>query len=311
MDAFLIIGGSAWQDHGNNLSWYIWREKVVRDMKARGCPVLAIGNNIGPVETNEGKDLFVGMLRRFDSVVVRDQFSFDWIEKYVGFGRANLGSDLVLNYKIPDIQKISGLVGISVHRSVISPEKNEKYINNILKLIKMIKKEDDSLNFRIFSFDGITENDEILADLILNELKWPEWITKCSYAGDARAFLELFAACDRIFASRFHAVILSLMLETPFIAFDYMGKSRNLLLDLNYSGYIITHDSFENMIEKCAQAILSPKIMIDIDDLNAMKKRSNDGFLALDQVIKKNINKLSIKKGFINLLYGNNFQFGA
>ena len=77
MDAFLIIGGSAWQDHGNNLSWYTCREKVLRDMKARGCPALAIGNNIGPVETSEGKNLFVGMLRRFDAIVVRDRASFN------------------------------------------------------------------------------------------------------------------------------------------------------------------------------------------------------------------------------------------
>ena len=47
-DAYINIGGSVWQDYGENLDWYKIRAETVSRLKAANKPRLMIGNNLGP-----------------------------------------------------------------------------------------------------------------------------------------------------------------------------------------------------------------------------------------------------------------------
>ncbi|HWQ11132.1 MAG TPA: polysaccharide pyruvyl transferase family protein [Holophaga sp.] len=282
MDGLLIFGGSAWQDHGNNLDWFGWRTKALKTLKARGCPALAIGNNIGPVSTEEGRQLFVALLRRFDCVVVRDQASHAWMEDNVGPDRGKLGADLVLNYPVPCVDREAGLVGISVHRTVLFPERNAPYVEHMVLMVRALRKARPDLRFRFLAFDTITENDEILVDQILARLAWPAWASKATYRGDIPAFLDAFGACDRIFASRFHALVLALLFGQPFVPFDYMGKTGNLLQDLSYEGIRATHDGFEGQIDAICTQLLHPRPCFDGQAFKTMKERASINFSEME-----------------------------
>lgn len=302
MDGLLVFGGSAWQDHGNNLDWFAWRDMALRKLKARGCPILAIGNNIGPVQTQEGQELFTNLLRRFDAVVVRDQASFNWLEAHAGSGRGTLGADLVLGYPVPKVTREPGLVGISVHRTMLFQERNEPYARHLCDLVGTLHREDPSLRFQFFAFDTISENDELLVDRILASLGWPPWASKVAYRGDIPAFLEAFGRCDRIFASRFHATILALLFEQPFVPFDYMGKTRDLLRDLDYEGIIVAHDHLEDDLAAIAKALRAPSRPFSAKKLESMCLRAGVGFQAIASALASIPHQATAKRAILGLL---------
>ena len=57
------------------------------------------------------------------------------------------------------------------------------------------------------------------------------------YQGDLQAALEILAECKTIIATRFHAMILALLLEKPFFCISYSDKSRHFLDDLGCDAY--------------------------------------------------------------------------
>lgn len=285
MDGLLVFGGSAWQDHGNNLDWFGWRTKALKTLKARGCPALAIGNNIGPVSTEEGRDLFVDLLRRFNCVVVRDQTSIRWMESHVGPSRGTLGADLVLGYPVPSVAREAGLIGISIHRTVLFPERNTPYVEHMTAMVRALHKAKPALRFRFLAFDTITENDEILVDQVLARLDWPEWASKAIYRGDIPSFLNAFGACDRIFASRFHALVLALLFGQPFVPLDYMDKTRSFLRDLGYEGILVTHGEFGGQIDVICAQLLHPKSCFDEKAFKKMQERSIINFSEMERYI--------------------------
>jgi len=285
MDAFLVYGGSAWQDHGDNLRWYDWPTRVIREFRAQGKPILAVGNNIGPLRTAKGQSLFASLLSDFDSVAVRDAFSFDWFQQHVGTGNGVYGADLVFDYPMPAPRRDADLVGISIHRTVQFPERNEPYARNMAAVITRLHDVRPDLRVCLFGFDAITENDRILADEIETRLGHPAYLTARHYEGDIPECLAAFGRCSHVLATRFHALVLALGWGIPFTPFDYMEKAGLLLADLDYRGLVLTHENFERSVETAVDNILHSPCCYDEGRLREVRARASLNFAALDRVV--------------------------
>jgi polysaccharide pyruvyl transferase WcaK-like protein len=257
MDGLLVFGGSMWQDHGHNLIWYEWRRYALETIKARGGTAYAVGNSIGPVASEAGRRLFAELLSRFDLVTVRDSASMEWFDRHVGTGRCMCATDLVFDYPLPAATPRPDLLGVSVHRSILLPQRNGPYARAMAEAIAAVRRARTDLDVRLFVFDARTENDLEVADDVMRHLGAPGWLSTHVYRGDAAPLLADFARCGHIFASRFHAVVLAMALGIAFTPFDYMGKTAHLLADAGYHGPIVTHESLAADPERVAGAILA------------------------------------------------------
>ena len=257
VDGYIVYGGSTWQDHGNNHHWFGWRRHVLDAMRRHGKFSLAIGNNIGPLMTVAGSQLFADLARDFDHLAVRDSFSLEWLRK-AGLGdKTSLCADLVFGLPIPKPVPDPGLIGISVHRSALYPERNEAYGQAIAALVMRLHARRPELRIELLGFDSISERDDFLIDQIYHRLGRPSWVTCRTYVGDLDGFLAAFGRCSHVFASRFHALLLALLWDIPFTPFDYMGKTAALLADLDYRGPVFTHEDFpERVGEAVARAMV-------------------------------------------------------
>ena len=282
VDAFLIYGGSAWQDHGDNLNWYLWRRDAMAALKARGVPLLALGNNLGPVRTKEGAALFTSLILDLDHLTVRDTDSFRWLEAHVPGHHGVLTGDLVLQLDRPRPPVDEGLVGISVHRSVLRPAQNEAYVEGVVGLVRRLHAARPELRIGLFGFDTVTERDDLVMDQIFHRLGRPAQLSIHSYLGDLPAFLDAFGRCSSVFACRFHAVILALLWGMPFTPFDYLGKTRTVLEDLAYRGPLITHGDFPARLDEICAHMLSGEQHHDATALAAMIARAGRNFDHLD-----------------------------
>lgn len=258
MDALLVFGGSLWQDHGTNLAWYDWRRHALDAIKARGGLALAIGNSIGPVQGPEGGRLFAELLARFDLVTVRDAASMAWYERHVGLRQCTLAADLVFDYPLPSPAPAANLLGVSVHRSILYPQRNEPYAGHLAELLTRLVGSRPGLQVQLLVFNARTENDGLIASEITHRLASPPWVSTLTYDGVPASFLEGFGRCSHVFASRFHAAVLAMTMGIPFTPFDYMGKTVAMLADAGYRGPIVSHDSLGRDLAGVCERMLAP-----------------------------------------------------
>jgi len=285
MDGFLIYGGSMWQDHGDNLHWYHWRQCVMDTFRPLGRPVVALGNSIGPLATPAGERLFADLIRGLAHFTVRDATSYRWVQDHVPGNACSLTGDLVFSHPMARPGGEEGLVGLSIHRSMLSEARNEAFADAIVELVRSTHALRPELRFRLFGFDTITERDDLLMDQIYHRLGRPAHVTLRSYLGDLPDFLADFGRCSHVFAARFHALVLALLWGIPFTPFDYMGKSAALLRDLDYGGPLFTHDDFRSRLGEARDSLLQGGCRHDPAALAAMIDQSKENFTFLDRML--------------------------
>ena len=301
VDGFIVYGGSAWQDHGDNHHWFAWRRKVVEAMRRRGKFCLAIGNNIGPLKTEEGRQLFAGLACDFDHLTVRDRFSFQWLRDAGAGDKVTLCADICFNLATPAPARDPGLVGISVHRSALYPERNAAYAEAVAAMVEGLHARQPELRIELFGFDSISERDDFLIDQIYHRLGRPAFVTCRTYVGDLDGFLAAFGRCAHVFASRFHALLLALLWDIPFTPFDYMGKTAALLADLDYRGPVFTHEDFPERVGEAVANMLTSPMAFDPAALAAMRSRAVGNFDCLDARLDKE-DKQASKRMILGLL---------
>ena len=173
-DAYVNIGGSVWQDYGDNLLWYQDRQRTVTQLSGENKPCFMIGNNIGPITTNAGEILFKEIMKNLNVITLRDKASYSWAAARLAPGQARLTSDVVLSLSFAKGIKDPNLIGVTIHRDVIRVEQNQQYIEGMQKLIASLLARDDKLHIRLYAFDsGIIQNDSISIAEIMENLDRP------------------------------------------------------------------------------------------------------------------------------------------
>ena len=103
------------------------------------------------------------------------------------------------------------------------------------------------------------------ANLVQKKLNYP--IQVCIYKEDTKDFIDTYLRQSVIYATRFHALVLSLTLGQDICPIIYNTKMLNLLNDINYKGVMIELDQMQ----------------IDVQEIhNALQKRSSELFFVND-----------------------------
>lgn len=284
-DAYIRIGGSLFIIPGTintirgGLSTLRYWNKT-RLLQKLKVPYFILGCNTGPFKTKLGSYLAKKELSYADLVTVRDTASFKFISGFKINGDIHKFPDIVFSNDTYSIKNLKdNRLGISVYRSR-DEDLNYQLYNNISVVVdKYIKKYNSRVS--LFAFDIGQENDLLGAYMIKNLCKNKEMIDIIPYDNTPNQFANEISKCTSFIPIRFHAVIMSLYFNIPFLPVAYSQKTTNFLNDLNYDGFIYNLEEFaqsepEEIINK-----LDNITNTDDDIVENLKIKSQNHFIVL------------------------------
>lgn len=287
-DAFLGIGGSLWQeDRLTNRQWP--REVIIDRFSAAGKPCLMTGNSIGPILSADGAERFARLIARLDDLTVRDRASLLWVQQNCAAAAVRLTADLVFDAALPALNREAGVLGISVHRDPHAAQINAQHTADLTALIHAVEQEAKYQKIRLFGFNSGSENDAALIEQICSNMQPAPGLTleTVKYDGEIEPFLRAFGGCETIVAMRFHAVVLAVLYEIPFLPVIYHPKTSAFLDDIHYSGVALDAQNFSARLEDAVQQITSAAGAIDAAAVEGMRRAAQENFTATDAILTK------------------------
>ncbi len=280
IDAIVIIGGSIFMEVGN--SGYCGTVESIKKYKRwwPEVPIHIIGSNYGPARTKKFEKTLRSIFHNVSSVCLRDSYSYGFFKDIPNVSYA---SDVVFQLSsISGHHNKSNTIGISL----IDLEKREelkKYQHYYLSTIKDIIDEAIRKEQRIslFSFCE-NEGDSIVCREIkkLYENNLQANIDIIRYTGNIEQFLEAFGNVDLLYATRYHATILGLLLQIPTVPIIYSDKTLYALSDIDFkSDYIDIRKEKYVTVENDNHFVLSTK------KLNEIIASSNNQFSNIDKYL--------------------------
>ena len=206
-----------------SLKWIKWRS---------GTGYMIIGCNTGPFKNRVTEWIVKQDIKHAELITTRDQASYEFLIKttnskvfYYPDILMNLSADMgILRQKIEP-----KCLGVSVYYSM-----SDDAISFIAKVCSLWISNAKGI-VRLFCFSLETQNDRLAAEKIKALVEGSvEIINHDLYPS---AFLSAIAECERIIAIRFHAAIMAISLDIPFIPICYSNKMENLLQDIGQSEY--------------------------------------------------------------------------
>jgi polysaccharide pyruvyl transferase WcaK-like protein len=238
--------------------------------KLRGCELLFISVGAGPLDSRLGKYFVKSALSLADFRSYRDEATLAYLRS-IGF-RTNgdrVYPDLVFSFPektVPDEKgrRVDGTVvglGLMMQAAMYSAEKpnNERYqqyLDNLVSFAAWLL----ARGYRISLLIGDV-NDAKVAKEFRSQLRaalggYDEERISDQPAGCVEELLTQIAATDIVVATRFHNVLLAILLNKPVIAISFHQKCKSLMSDIGLMEYChdINQMSAERLIEQFQRA---------------------------------------------------------
>lgn len=262
-DALVFIGGSIFREESFHQALYNDRMKMVQAFRDLNKPVYVIGANFGPVKTQAFVDDYRKFYELCEDVCFRDQASYEMFKE---MSNVRLAPDVVFGLDVVSYQNNTPLkrVGFSIidvnHKDGLSSYE-QAYIEATIETIKKLSQEGYEcwlLSFCANEGDlKVIEKIKVgLPDKLVNKIKVYD------YQGDIEGLLTLMSTFDMCVAARFHANIISLLLNVGVMPVIYSSKTTNMLKDLSLDGLLIEMNDLSKMYEdKHLQDSFSNKLL--------------------------------------------------
>ena len=252
----LLVGGTGILE--DNSSWsinWVWNlAKWVLAAKRAGAEVAFVSIGAGPLHRKVDRWLIKHLLSRADYVSYRDDFSLDYMNSIklptaTHFRFPDLAFGLTPeDRKKEDESNKTVAVGVMQYagqKSSRLPEESvyESYVNNVSTLIRSLL--DEGYDVKILYGDARYDLG-IVADLKgkLADYSGTALLTQTEITEVGDVVREL-ASSRFVIASRFHNLILSLMLGKPTISISYHDKNDALLKMFGMKDYCHDIDDFD------------------------------------------------------------------
>lgn len=221
---YLILGGSMFMERGN-LDWTT--SNLIVHKLTDSCKLI-IGSNFGPFKSAAFYDFYKEYFKKFDLVIFRDSASK---ELFRDLKNIKYSTDFVFNLidRWGNGIREKNSIGISViqldKREHLRGYK-ETYLNYLDNLIK--RSIEQKRSCYLFSFCE-SEGDNFVVDHFSQKYKQ---VIPVYYKGDMDEFLKIYSKVETIVATRFHALVLSLLFNQKVFSVIYSDKTYNLIRDL-------------------------------------------------------------------------------
>lgn len=227
IDAVVYIGGSIFMENENDR---FYENTVIEETKyceKRKIPYYILSCNFGPYTTSGYAERMESCFKRCDDVCFRDTSSqglFPSVSRYA--------PDAVFSIDTEKPKVRENVLGISL---ISYKNRNygdgELYMNQTERLIR----EHISCGgeVELFCFCK-NEGDCEAADELVRRFDGAQRckISTVSYDGDLQNFVMRFISCEKIFAARFHGIMLALIYRIPLMMHIYSEKTSNVLKDM-------------------------------------------------------------------------------
>lgn len=243
-DIYVGIGGSVFMQKQSYISFGDYKRLCITNAFLEKKKVI-IGANWGPCKTRAFYSFYKKLLVQYNDVCFRDCISYF---AFKDLPNVRFCADVVFQIPLKIIDKIPESVGVSVINLSGRKEllkKEAVYIRFMSDLAR--KCIENNRNITFFSFCK-NEGDEDCVDLIkleLGNIQYSSLFSVVNYRGDVDSFMNEYAKCESVLASRFHAMILSFGLKQNVVPLVYSNKMLNVLEDLNFKELFIPISEME------------------------------------------------------------------
>ncbi len=257
MDAFVMLGGSIFQDNPLFYRYDYQRNILVTWAKLFRAKVFIMGCNIGPIRSARGKRIFKYCMALADGISVRDAFSLKLLRDWGLEKKSICAPDLIFSYSLPDVAaRYPYRLGVSVIKRGGDAEV-DAYVRGLTAIIGSFLSKQKVREVRLYAFDGGQENDSSVAEFVMAKLSPDERIrvSICRYTTimPLSQFVSDFGSCGYIIGTRFHSIVLALRYGIKCMPIIYSEKTSNQLEDLSFRGiqsfYSSIHDFDPELIE--------------------------------------------------------------
>lgn len=238
-DAYLLLGGSIFREESYWEAVYCERLAFAHAFKKKGKPVMVMGANFGPYQSDLFREKYRAFFSICDDVCFRDKWSYNLFGE---LGCVHYGSDIVF-------QRSESVVSVPREKvvvySVIDPLhiptlRNDRrhYFDWIARSMEyMIEK---GYRCELLSFCE-SEGDLSACESILACVRERDrhHIKITNYTGNIEEIIQIISSSSAIVASRFHASILGVITGTKTLPLVYSDKTTQVLNDIRFSGEII------------------------------------------------------------------------
>ncbi len=213
-DVIVGGGGSMLQNVTSNRSLMYYLTLILIS-KCFGKKILLLGNGIGPIQGSFWKWLTAGFLKRIDHVVVRDEEAYQTLIQMGVKENVKLGSDLVFTYETLSKQERNPKqVALNVR-----PWKNEEAF---LKVFEAFVLELLEQGYKVIFVPFQKGFDDKILHVLKERINRDEIeILPCE---PAENIISCIASSKVFIGMRLHSLILSTLVETPFIGVSYDPK---------------------------------------------------------------------------------------
>ncbi len=235
-DLLLFGGGSLFHSSGTLQK----HDKVLRAFRKTNPTGTAgaLGVSIGPFKDSRTEKEAKEVIGSFDFIVVRDQRSFDLLQKWNLSLRTALAPDLaILAPQTMDLARPSNpkqsdlIVGISLRHG----HTNSKREDQIINALKILDRSNGIKKIKLFTFCELPhDNDSISNNQLLK--KMPAVLSSKSveihYSNKPTVFYQEIQSCDFTLCMRLHSAIFSYATKTPFLTIPYHQKCIDFCKDI-------------------------------------------------------------------------------
>ena len=235
VDCYVHIGGSLFmQNINNSLSGKdYFNAKLNKALNKK--PKFIIGANFGPYKSESYRSFYESIFNEYYDVCFRDNLSLTYFENKKN---KRVAPDAVFNLNIERKQKIINSVGFSLMdftKANTLREYSDIYKDKIIEIVNIYL----NLDYSVFMFSFYKNNGDfkVIKDIISEiEPEKRKRIKHISYEGDIDFFISEYSKVERMFCTRFHSLILSIICGQKFYPIAYSGKMVSVLEDMGYTG---------------------------------------------------------------------------
>ena len=255
VDTFVLVATGMLEDsHGSN-TWPLTIYRWTLAARLRRCRIIALGIGAGPFETRTRRVLSTAILRTADYVSYRDQESKDCVsEAGLDTSRHTVVPDLAFSLPLRASSRADGqlrntpVVALGViDRSKFSSDARYRiYLEKLCAFAEVLIEEGSAV--RVIHGDGLYDKESILElrNIFASKGALDDGrklsIPPIASLDDLLTVLE---DADIVVASRYHNMILALMLAKPVIALSYHWKFASVMSRFNLSRYVQPVREFE------------------------------------------------------------------
>lgn len=274
-DIFLSIGGSIFMQPKvlpayADIEYYKIVNNYFKDKFYLGC-------NFGPYITDDYREEYRDIFAKANDICFRDKASADI---FSDLKNIRVKPDIVFGMDAINTPKLKNSIGFSI----ISPRNGideNKYFQKYSELINYYQQKE--IEIFLFSFCSKQKDDKTI-ETILKLLPNTNNITKVYYTSNIESFLKIYSTVEKMYCSRFHSMILSMLYNQKFIPIIYSEKMTNVLKDIRYKGYSCKIEDFY----KQQPEELNSKFSTCTYDISNQILESNKQFEKLDSILKEN-----------------------